>query len=236
MTRPLLLKSGHTPISVIIPYAPDLTASELPRGIALLLDAARLEKPETDPQEIPTALEGIPVIIRCRPLTHDTALSKDLALAMRMKADAVLLPQVRHGADIQQLHAYLDVQEVEAGLELGKTTIIAISGDNGAGVLNGSSFAGKSERLKALVFDPLAFKADIGLNGKETLVEITARAMTVMAASAAGLSAIKFGDTSGSDDHYSARAIMAQRDGFDAVMAATLSQARIARDSLTSET
>ena len=71
----------------------------------------------------------------------------DLDLVMAAAPEAILLPEVVGGADIQHLAAKLAVREAECGLADGATRIIALVADTARGVLALGTVPGSSRRL-----------------------------------------------------------------------------------------
>lgn len=138
------------------------------------------------------------IVVRINPLAGPFGLD-DLAELADCLPDAILLPKCESAADIEALAAELDRIETKAGIEHGKTLIMAIL-ETARGVIAapgiaapaiaGPAIAGASSRVAALCFGAEDFSRDIGARrtaaGSEAL---TARQNVVMAAKAAGVQA-----------------------------------------------
>jgi citrate lyase subunit beta/citryl-CoA lyase len=149
----------------------------------------------------------------------------DLASLMPAKPDGIMLPKSNGFADVQQLSAKLRVREAENGLPDGGTKIIPIITETAAGLLAAEGYSA-SPRLSGLTWGAEDLSAAIGAratrdqSGRYTDVFRLARAMTVLAASAAETAAIdtvfvNFRDA----NSLRAECLDAERDGFTAKMA-----------------
>ena len=135
------------------------------------------------------------------------AFDKDLASASRAPIAGVVLPQCRDGADVQRLAAKLAVAEAESGRPDGELGIVALVAGEPADVFALGSLGGASHRLRAVVFDAASLETRVP---RDSAAFATARALTVLAARAAGVPAY---DQAGGLD---IRAVCeaARRDGF----------------------
>ena len=149
----------------------------------------------------------------------------DLAAVMPARPDGIMLPKSNGDADISALSLKLRVQEAEHGIADGATKIIPIITETGAGVLAAATYRA-NPRLAGLTWGAEDLSAAIGARtardeaGNYTDVFRLARALTILAASAADTTAIdtvfpNFRDEAG----FAAECRVAERDGFVAKMA-----------------
>lgn len=179
-------------------------------------------------------VSGRPMLmVRVNALSTGLA-EEDLAGVMPGVPDAVLLPKSGGGADVQQLAVMLAVHEAENGIDQEQTAIHALVTETAAGVLNAGTYAGKTDRLKALAWGGEDLAADIGAasnrnaEGIYTDVFSLARSLTLLGAAAAGVDAVDtvytdFRDEAGLAEECAAAA----RDGFSGKMAIHPSQVPI---------
>lgn len=150
----------------------------------------------------------------------------DLAGVIAARPHGIMLPKAEGGEDVTHLAAKLRVHEAQAGMEDGATRILPIITETAAGALAAGSYHGASPRLAGLTWGAEDLSADIGARtardeaGRYTDVFRLARAMTILAATAAGVAAV---DTVFPDfrdmDAFEAECREAERDGFTAKMA-----------------
>ncbi|QDC03086.1 CoA ester lyase [Mesorhizobium sp. 8] len=151
---------------------------------------------------------------------------EDLAALVPVRLDGVMLPKSGGGQDVQQLSAKLRVHEAEAGLPDGGIKILPIVTETAGAVLAAASYAGASARLAGLTWGAEDLSAAIGAqaardgSGRYTDVFRLARALTLLAASSADVTAVDtvypdFRDAAG----FAAECAEAERDGFNAKMA-----------------
>lgn len=149
----------------------------------------------------------------------------DLAGLMPAAPDGIMLPKSAGGADVTQLSAMLRVHEAENGLADGVTKIIPLITETGAGVLAAGTYRSEP-RLDGITWGAEDLSASIGArvsrgeDGRFTDVFRLARALTLLAASAADTAAIdtvfpNFRD----EDGFARECREAERDGFTAKMA-----------------
>jgi len=150
----------------------------------------------------------------------------DLGAVMAARPRGILLPKASSATDVEHLAAKLRVFEAENGIDDGSTRILALMTENAAGILSAGSYREPHPRLSGLTWGAEDLSAEIGArsprdeNGRYTDVFRLARALTLVAASAAQLSAIdtvfvNFRDA----DALRAECLEAERDGFTAKMA-----------------
>jgi len=149
----------------------------------------------------------------------------DLAVLMRAAPDGIMLPKSNSGADVTHLSAKLRVHEAENGLADGSTRIIPLITETAAGVLSAATY-GLEPRLAGVTWGAEDLSAAIGAraardaDGRYTDVFRLARALTILAASAADTAAIdtvfpNFRDL----DAFRNECLEAERDGFIGKMA-----------------
>jgi len=150
----------------------------------------------------------------------------DLGIVMAARPDGILLPKASSATNVEHLAAKLRVFEAENGIEDGSTRILALMTENAAGVLSAGTYREPHPRLSGLTWGAEDLSAEIGArtprdeSGRYTDVFRLARALTLVAASAAQVAAIdtvfvNFRDA----DALRAECWEAERDGFTAKMA-----------------
>jgi citrate lyase subunit beta/citryl-CoA lyase len=165
------------------------------------------------------------LIVRINGLT--TGLSDtDLDAVMPGGPDAIMLPKSEGGVDVGHLAARIAVREAEADLPDGKTRILPIATENGKGIFGLGSYARSSHRLMALTWGAEDLSADLGAetnrleDGSYTDPYRLARALTLLAASAAQVDAIDTVFTNFRDEAaFRAECLASRRDGFTGKMA-----------------
>jgi citrate lyase subunit beta/citryl-CoA lyase len=164
----------------------------------------------------------------------------DLGAVLAAAPDGIMLPKANGSADATHLSAKLRVHEAEHGLVDGSTRIIAIMTETAAGLLAGPTWRDVNPRVAALTWGAEDLSAAIGahatrdVRGRYTDVFRLARAMTILAASAAEVSAIdtvfvNFRDMAG----LQAECVEAQRDGFTGKMAIHPAQVPVINEAFT---
>jgi citrate lyase subunit beta/citryl-CoA lyase len=202
---------------------------------ALILDLEDSVAPAAKPQARETVrafldsarpLPGRPLlIVRINGLA--TGLSDaDLDAVMPGAPDAIMLPKAEGGIDIGHLAAGMAVREAQARLPDGGTLILPIATESGKAIFGLGSYAGASHRLMALTWGAEDLAADLCAesnrltDGSYTDPYRLARALTLFAASAAGVEAIDTVFTDFRDDAaFRAECLAARRDGFTGKMA-----------------
>jgi len=150
----------------------------------------------------------------------------DLGIVMAARPDGILLPKASSAIDVEHLAAKLRVFEAENGIDDGSTRILALMTENAAGILSAATYREPHPRLSGLTWGAEDLSAEIGArtprdeSGRYTDVFRLARALTLVAASAAQVAAIdtvfvNFRDA----DALRAECLDAERDGFTAKMA-----------------
>jgi citrate lyase subunit beta/citryl-CoA lyase len=149
----------------------------------------------------------------------------DLKAIMGVRPDGVMLPKCSSAADVEHLSAKLRVHEAENGIEDGATRIIPLITETGASVLAASTYRPQA-RLAALTWGAEDLSASIGAraardeNGAYADVFRLARALTLLAASAADVAAVDTVFPNFRDEAaFRADCLAGERDGFTARMA-----------------
>jgi citrate lyase subunit beta/citryl-CoA lyase len=175
------LESGADTLFVMLGAARDEAARRRARVVACEVAKAR------------TA--GAPAIyVQAADLESD-ALDRDLAEIIPAAPDGVLLEDARIGANVQQLSAKLAVAEALAGLDDGRTSILALI-QSPAAILAIAGFSGASARLSGLVYDEDALRMRIApaVSSQASLPGFSSfavtRALVALGAGAAGVAAI----------------------------------------------
>lgn len=165
------------------------------------------------------------LIVRINGLTTGMS-DADLDAVMPGAPDAIMLPKSEGGVDVGHLAAKIAVREAEADLPDGKTRILPIATENGKGIFGLGSYARSSHRLMALTWGAEDLSADLGAetnrleDGSYTDPYRLARALTLLAASAAQIDAVDTVFTNFRDDAaFRAECLAARRDGFTGKMA-----------------
>lgn len=134
--------------------------------------------------------------VRINPLESDAPL-RDLAGIMPGAPDGLMLPKASGPQDVDLVSKYLDVLEIEHGIEPGSTRIVSISGESSAGVLTCGDYAKANlPRLIGMSWGPWDLAADLGAAGnrhEDGSYEFTYRmamSLNLLSAKAAGVQAI----------------------------------------------
>ncbi len=142
----------------------------------------------------------------------------DLAAIVPARPAAIMLPKCTGPHDMAALDHHMEALEVAAGLTPGTIAVIALVTESAASILS-MDYRGAPPRLQALCFGAEDFSADLGVAprpaGVYNAAAAAARALTLIAAAAAGLPAI---DTPWPDprdpEGLRTEAAAAARDGF----------------------
>lgn len=164
----------------------------------------------------------------------------DLSGIMAARPDGIMLPKSNSGQDVTQLSAMLRVHEAEHGIADGATRIIPIITETAIGVFSGATYRVPNPRLAAITWGAEDLSAAVGARathderGVFTDVFRLARAVTVLAASAADVAAIdtvfvNFRDMEALRTECNA----AERDGFTGKMAIHPAQVAVINDAFT---
>jgi citrate lyase subunit beta/citryl-CoA lyase len=219
-------------------FVPGDSERKLEKGFSAGADVVIVDfEDSVSPDNKPLARRLAPDVIRAQrgrgPLVYvrvndlSTGLADDdLAAVVPARPDGIILPKSQGGADIQHLATKLRVAEIENGLPDGGIRIIPIVTETGLATLSTATYPNCSPRLAGLTWGAEDLSAAIGArtardeHGRYTDVFRYARAVTILAASAADVPAI---DTVFIDfrdmDGLCADCLEAERDGFTAKLA-----------------
>ncbi len=155
------------------------------------------------------------IFVEVAPVDSDV-IEADLDSLVSAAPAGVFLQACAGRANLRQLAVKLAVREAEAGLPDGAVKIAAFAGGAPAAVLAlGGAYAGATPRLAALAFDEAGLRAAMGLDQAGAAPIEAARALVILAASAAGVPALAAPASQGDDRAYAA----ARRDGFSGALA-----------------
>ncbi len=157
----------------------------------------------------------------------DTGLTDDdLDAVIPAEPDGIMLPKSTKGADVMLLDAKITTLEALAGIDDGRTSILAIATETGSSLFAMGSYAGSSARLEGLTWGAEDLSADVGaLANRDEAGALTdlyrlARALCLAGAAGAGVAAVDTVFTDYRDeDGLRAECEAALRDGFVAKMA-----------------
>lgn len=141
------------------------------------------------------AMPEVPVLFAVDAGLDADDLDASFAIILPARPDGLIVTGVKNGADLQRMDVILSVAEAVAGQDPGKTVILAIIGDNPAGLLDAGSLAGRTPRLKAIGRNATALAAALGIDdrspapGADSAVSLS-RGLTVLAAAKAGVAAL----------------------------------------------
>ena len=219
-------------------FVPGDSERKLEKGFSAGADVVIVDLEDSvSPENKPLARRLAPDVIRARrsggPLVYvrvndlSTGLTDDdLAAIVPALPDGIILPKSQGGADVQHLSTKLRVAEIENGLPDSGMKIIPIITETGLGALSTATYPNASPRLAGLTWGAEDLSAAIGASatrdgrGRYTDVFRYARAVTILAASAADVPAI---DTVFVDfrdlDGLRAECLEAERDGFTSKLA-----------------
>lgn len=168
-------------------------------------------------------MSGAPQIFVEVASSEGDVVEADLDSLVSVAPDGVFLRACAGRANLRQLAVKLAVREAKAGLPDGVTKIAAFVGGDPSAVLALATCAGATPRLAALAFDEAGLRAAMGLDEAGAAPIATARALVVLAASAAGVPALAPPVARGDEGAYA----VARRDGFSGAI--TLEAAQIER-------
>jgi len=121
--------------------------------------------------------------VRTPHMTDDVAALSTLLAHL----DAVILPMAESADDVAHLSELLSSAEVDAGVEIGSTRVVATT-ETAAGVLAAREIAAASDRVLTLLFGSADLSNELGVEPTPDGGELaTARSMVVLATAAAHL-------------------------------------------------
>lgn len=169
-------------------------------GVILdLEDSVGLPGKDAARAQVAAVLAGLPagsrpgVVVRINPRGTPWYLA-DLAATVMHGPAAVLLPKCTGPGDLQALDHHLEALEAAAGLDVGSTGVLALVTETAASLMQ-MDYRGAPARLLGLCFGAEDLSADLGIAPRgagQTYARpvAAARAMTVLAAVAAGVAAL----------------------------------------------
>jgi citrate lyase subunit beta/citryl-CoA lyase len=144
----------------------------------------------------PRAARAAQLWVRINPLDTELALS-DLAAIVASAPDGLMLPKANGPADVLRLSHYLDVLEVQFGLERGAIGILPIATETAIAPFRlGEYAAADLQRLRGLTWGAEDLAAALGAStnkdpvGQWAFTFQLARSLTLLAAHAAGVQAV----------------------------------------------
>lgn len=155
-------------------------------------------------------------------MEDDDRARADLVAQLPLRPDGVVIT-ANSGAQIQKLDVMLSVEEIVHGQTAGETDIVALCG-NAMGVLAAQSFARKSPRLKALVFDAPSLARSLGArhvanaDGGWSYALATARSLMLLGARAASVAAVDFAPPGLLGEALRAACAQSLADGYGAML------------------
>jgi citrate lyase subunit beta / citryl-CoA lyase len=163
--------------------------------------------------------------VRINPLETGDVLH-DLATVVAAAPDGIMLPKADSPLDVERVSNFIDVLEVEHGLEIGSVGIIPVATETPAAVFNIGDYQFGSPRIKALTWGAEDLSAAIGASnnvdesGRWLPPHQVTRALCLFAAYAGGVQAM---DTVMADfrdeDRLKRVCDEARRDGFTGKLA-----------------
>lgn len=166
---------------------------------------------------------GTPLLVLVDSTLDHDALDERLEILMPARPDGIILTGVREGADLQRLDVALSVAEAMAGREPGETAVVAMIGDNAAGLLAAGNFADRTPRLRALGHNATALAVALGVensphhqsaDGSRAL----SRGLTILGAAKAGVAALDWLAPTLAGDDLQRACIEARHAGFAALI------------------
>ncbi|TPW29822.1 hypothetical protein FJU08_13570 [Martelella alba] len=193
------LATDTVPDCICIPAKAEDNADTLPA----LVHAARIR------------FSGLPVFLICEPISRAYNVAQ-FCEAAGAGPDGIILRGVENVAQIQMAETLLRLAEARADRTEGAIALIAMIGDNGAGLLNAGHFVRRPGRVIALGYDAanlcsgLAGSGDIGRHGAVA---------TMMAARMLGIPAIDFTRDNGIAETFDDACRFAANTGFSGKLA-----------------
>lgn len=159
--------------------------------------------------------EGIETVVRINALDTEYGV-EDLEFMVRSGVDAIRIPKTESAADVKEVEDHIERIEREAGIPVGTTKII-VAIESPLGALNALEIARSSARLVGMAIGGEDYVTNLKTNRSASGIEmLMGRSMIVMAARAAGISALDsvYSDVN-NDEGFIAEAEMIKQMGFD---------------------
>ncbi|MEW9096434.1 MAG: aldolase/citrate lyase family protein [Clostridiaceae bacterium] len=219
LRRSMLFVPGNNPglIRDVHVYRPDSVMFDLEDSISITeKDSARflvhnmLKKLRDYYKEL-----NIETVVRINGLDTDFGL-KDLEAVVLAQPDIIRIPKTEVPQDVLEVEEHIERIEKEALIDVGSTKIM-VAIESPLGVLNAYQIATSSKRLVAMAIGGEDFVTSMKTNRSQEGVEmLTARGMIVMAARAAGISALDsvYSDVN-NDEGFLTEAKLIRQLGFD---------------------
>lgn len=219
LRRSMLFVPGNNPaiIKDVHIYKPDSVMFDLEDAIAVTeKDSARflvfnmLQKFKEIYKR-----EGIETVVRINALDTEYGV-EDLEFMVRSGVDAIRIPKTESAADVKEVEDHIERIEREAGIPVGTTKII-VAIESPLGALNALEIARSSARLVGMAIGGEDYVTNLKTNRSASGIEmLMGRSMIVMAARAAGISALDsvYSDVN-NDEGFIAEAEMIKQMGFD---------------------
>ena len=189
LKRTSLYASGASPVNLLQArfYNEDCLVYDLEDSVPVQeKDAARLLVYNLVKYQRPV---GKYVIIRVNGI-YSEFIDEDLEAAVRARPDAIRIPKVEHGYEVQKIAARITEIEKAAGMEVGSTELWC-NIESYMGVLNAREIAESDPRVVALALGAEDFTASMKAARTKASLEIFyARNAILMACRAAGVEAI----------------------------------------------
>jgi citrate lyase subunit beta/citryl-CoA lyase len=157
----------------------------------------------------------------------------DLAALVPLEPAGIVLPHADGGTDLQRLDVMISVQEALAGLPVGRTKIVALTGDHAGVAFSGGTYRAKSQRLEALGWWADRAAGNIGVNrlhesnGRLAAPLEAVRTLTLLGASTAGVGAIDTPSAVVDLERFRVECDSARDDGFAGKIAVSAEQAAV---------
>ncbi|MGL4402261.1 MAG: aldolase/citrate lyase family protein [Fusobacteriaceae bacterium] len=219
LRRSMLFVPGNNPaiIKDVHIYKPDSVMFDLEDAIAITeKDSARflvfnmLQKFKELYKR-----EGIETVVRINALDTEFGI-KDLEFMVRAGVEVIRIPKTEKAADVHEVEGHIERIEKEAGIPVGRTKIM-VAIESPLGALNALEIARSSSRLVGMAIGGEDYVTNLKTNRSASGIEmLMGRSMIVMAARAAGISAMDsvYSDVN-NDEGFTAEAEMIRQMGFD---------------------
>lgn len=219
LRRSMLFVPGNNPaiIKDVHIYKPDSVMFDLEDAIAITeKDSARflvfnmLQKFKEIYKR-----EGIETVVRINALDTEFGIT-DLEFMVRAGVEVIRIPKTEKAADVHEVEGHIERIEKEAGIPVG-TTKIMVAIESPLGALNALEIARSSSRLVGMAIGGEDYVTNLKTNRSASGIEmLMGRSMIVMAARAAGISAMDsvYSDVN-NDEGFTAEAEMIRQMGFD---------------------
>ncbi|MGL6101148.1 MAG: aldolase/citrate lyase family protein [Fusobacteriaceae bacterium] len=159
--------------------------------------------------------DGIETVVRINALDTEFGVT-DLEFMVRAGVEVIRIPKTEKAADVHEVEGHIERIEKEAGIPVGRTKIM-VAIESPLGALNALEIARSSSRLVGMAIGGEDYVTNLKTNRSASGIEmLMGRSMIVMAARAAGISAMDsvYSDVN-NDEGFVAEAEMIRQMGFD---------------------